>query len=200
MGNHHVLNSQGVDISRTDTWQALTTAELPDGVALTELSLSELLHKQDKPDILIPLTDLLKPTGELAGGLLQQVYALLTEHTSRLGLWMTANTDTNALAGLRDFLLTQAMIVIHVPAFADGRGFSFAQTLRQIGYKGEIRMAGAFGRDQIAYLLRVGADSFVLSEHDVQSGADGGISQAFTALASAYDGQDASALPMFSGV
>ncbi len=55
-------------------------------------------------------------------------------------------------------------------------------------------MAGAFGRDQIAYLLRAGATSFVLNEHDAKSD----ISQAFTALASSYDGRDASALPMFS--
>ena len=87
--------------------------------------------------------------------------------------------------------------MIHVPAFTDGRGFSFAQTLRQIGYEGEIRMAGKFGRDQIAYLLRAGADSFVVNEHDMQSISD--ISQAFNALASSYDGRDASALPMFAG-
>ena len=71
----------------------------------------------------------------------------------------------------------------------------FAQTLRQLGYQGEIRMAGQFGRDQIAYLLRAGADSFVLSEHDMQSISD--ISQAFNALASSYDGRTAADLPMF---
>lgn len=195
MGNHHVLNSSGVDISSTDTWQALITAELPDGIALTDISLIELLHKQEKLDILVPLIDLLSPTGTLAGGLVEQVTELLYQHTSRLGVWLTANTDTDALIGLRDFLLTQALIVIHVPAFADGRGFSFAQTLRQLGYQGEIRMAGAFGRDQIAYLLRAGADSFLLSEHDVKNN----ISQAFNALASAHAGKSVSSLPMFAG-
>ncbi len=196
MGNHHVLNSKGLDISSEDTWQALITAELPDGIALTHVTLLELLHKQEKLDVLLPLADLLSPTGTLAGGLLQQVYEILTQHTSRLGVWMTSNTDTDALAGLTEFLLPQALIVIHVPAFADGRGFSFAQTLRQLGYTGEIRMAGAFGRDQIAYLLRAGADSFVLCEHDVQSN----IAQAFNALASAHAGRSAASLPMFAGV
>ena len=195
MGNHHVLNSQGIDISSQDTWHALFTAELPDGIALTDISLLELLHKREKLDVLVPLIDLLSPKGTLAGGLIQQVSELLSQHTSRLGVWMTANTDTDTLAGLTDFLLTQALIVIHVPAFADGRGFSFAQTLRQLGYKGEIRMAGAFGRDQIAYLLRAGADSFVLSEHDVRAN----ISQAFSALASAHAGRSVASLPMFSG-
>lgn len=196
MANHNVLNSHGADISAKDTWQALTTDNLPDGIALHDLSLTELLNKQEKIDLLVPLADLLTSSGTLASGLLQQVYELLASHTSRLGVWMTSDTDTDALAGLSDFLLIQDLIVIHVPAFTDGRGFSYAQTLRQIGYSGEIRVAGKFGRDQIAYLLRAGVDSFVLNEYDLQSDFD--IVQAFTALASSYNGQDASKLPMFS--
>lgn len=194
MGNHHIFNSTGVDISGQDRWQALTTADLPDGIALAHVTLFELLHKQEKLDVLVPLTDLLDSKGALAGGLLHEVYELLADHSSRLGIWLTSNTDADALAGLSEFLLQQALIVIHVPLFADGRDFSFVQTLRQLGYQGEIRIAGAFGRDQIAYLLRVGVDSFVLSEHDLKSD----ISQAFTALASSYDGQNAAALPMFA--
>ena len=197
MGNHHVLNSKGIDISQNDTWLALNTNELPDGIALSHISLLELLHKQEKFDIVLPLTDLLNAEGKLAGGLLQQLNELLTEHASRVGVWVTSDNDTDTLVGLSEFLLQQDLIVIHVPAFTDGRGFSYAQTLRQIGYEGEIRMAGKFGRDQIAYLLRAGADSFVLSEHDMKSISD--ISQAFNALASSYDGRDASALPMFAG-
>ena len=197
MGNHHVLNSKGIDIGQSDTWLALNTDELPDGIALSHISLLELLHKQEKFDIVLPLTDLLNAEGKLAGGLLQQLNELLTEHASRVGVWVTSDNDTDTLVGLSEFLLKQDLIVIHVPAFTDGRGFSYAQTLRQIGYEGEIRMAGKFGRDQIAYLLRAGADSFVLSEHDMKSISD--ISQAFNALASSYDGRDASALPMFAG-
>lgn len=194
MGNHHILNSHGIDISAKDNWQALSTNELPDGIALSHVTLLELLHKQEKLDVLIPLTDLLDGNNALAGGLSHEVYELLDHHTSRLGVWLTSDTDADALSGLSEFLLAQSLIVIYVPLFADGRDFSFAQTLRQLGYEGEIRIAGKFGRDQIAYLLRVGADSFVLCEHDVRSN----ISQAFTALASSYDGQDASALPMFT--
>ncbi|MEC5211111.1 uncharacterized protein (DUF934 family) [Psychrobacter sp. PL15] len=199
MGNHQVLNNSGINISSQDTWYALTTAELPDGIALTHISLLELLHKQEKLNVLLPFADLLSATNTLVGGLLQQVYELLIHHTGRLGVWMTADTDADALAGLSEFLLAQALIVVHVPAFTDGRDFSFVQTLRQLGYKGEIRMAGAFGRDQIAYLLRVGADSFVLSEHDMKSSTDFDLSQAFTALASAHSGRSAASLPMFSG-
>ncbi len=196
MGNHHVLNSDGIDISQDDTWLALSTNELPDGIALSHISLLELLQKQEKLEIVLPFADLLDNQGKIAGGLLQQVRELVSQHASRVGVWMTSDSDTDVLAGLPEFLLQQDLIVIHVPAFTDGRGFSYAQTLRQIGYQGEIRMAGKFGRDQIAYLLRAGVDSFVLSEHDMHSISD--ISQAFKALASSYDGRDALALPMFS--
>lgn len=197
MGNHHVLNSHGIDISAKDNWYALSTAELPDGIALTEISLLELLHKQKKPEVLVPLADLLNAKNSLAGGLVHEVYELIVQHSSHLGIWITADTDADLLAGLSEFLLVQTLIVVHVPTFTDGRHFSFVQILRQSGYTGEIRMAGAFGRDQIAYLLRAGADSFVLCEHDLQSDFD--IKQAFMALASSYDGRDASKLPMFAG-
>ena len=197
MGNHHVLDSDGIDISENDTWLALSTDELPDGIALSHISLVELLQKQEKLEVILPLTDLLDNEGKIAGGLLQQLRELVSQHASRVGVWVTSDSDTDILVGVPEFLLQQELIVIHVPVFTDGRGFSYAQTLRQIGYKGEIRMAGKFGRDQIAYLLRAGVDSFVLSEHDMQSISD--ISQAFNALASSYDGRNAAALPMFSG-
>ncbi|MGM8885556.1 DUF934 domain-containing protein [Psychrobacter sp. 1U2] len=197
MGNHHLFNSDAVDISQNDTWHALTTNDLPDGIALTHISLLEILQKQEKLDVLLPLSDLLDAKGNIAGGLLQEVYELLAQHTSNLGVWVTSNSDTEVLTRIPEFLLQQDLIVINVPVFTDGRGFSFAQTLRQIGYQGEIRMAGNFGRDQIAYLLRAGADSFMISAHDLQSISD--ISQAFNALASSYDGRNAADLPMFAG-
>lgn len=199
MANHHILDSKGFDVSAKDTWHALCTDNLPDSIALTELSLLELLHKREKPEVLVPLTDLLNDEGTLAGGLIREVYELIVQHSSHVGVWITADTDTEVLTALKDLLLEQSLIVIHFPKFADGRGFSFVQTLRQLGYTKEIRAAGEFGRDQIAYLLRVGVDSFVLSEHDVHPDSQFDIAQAFNALASSYDGRDASALPMFAG-
>lgn len=47
MANHHVFTSEGIDISETDTWLALSTVELPDGITLTDISLLELLQKQE---------------------------------------------------------------------------------------------------------------------------------------------------------
>ena len=198
MANHHILDSHGVDIGCQDTWHVITTDALPESIVSTNITLLELLQKQEKPDVIVPLVDLLDTTGAQAGGLIKEVYELIVQHSSRLGLWVTADTDADALEGLSEFLSTHALIVIDVPKFADGRHFSFARTLRQIGYTGEIRVTGAFGRDQIAYMLRVGVDSFVLSEHDLKADSKFSIEQAFTALASSYDGRSASDLPMFA--
>lgn len=196
MANHHILDSQGADVSAQDHWLALSTDALPDGIALSEITLLELLQRQEKPEVVVPLADLLNSENALAGGLVKEVYKLIVQHSSHVGVWITADTDTAVLTALNELLLEQSLIVIHFPKFADGRGFSFAKTLRQLGYSKEIRVAGEFGRDQIAYLLRVGVDSFVINEHDLHSDFD--ISQAFTALASSYNGQDASKLPMFA--
>ena len=53
MANHHVLNSKGADISQNDTWLALYTDALPDGITLSQISLLELLQKQEKPFTII---------------------------------------------------------------------------------------------------------------------------------------------------
>ncbi|WP_435948901.1 DUF934 domain-containing protein [Psychrobacter sp. DM8] len=199
MANHHILDSKGVDVSIDDTWQALATDNLPDSIGLSEITLLELLQRQEKPEVIVPLNDLLGNEGLLASGLVKEVYTLIEQHSSRLGVWITADTDADVLSAVSELLLQQSLIVIHVPKFADGRSFSFVQTLRQLGYKDEIRVAGEFGRDQIAYLLRVGVDSFVLGEHDVHPDSTFNIEQAFTALASSYDGRRAADLPMFAG-
>jgi len=59
------------------------------------------------------------------------------------------------------------MIALEFPAFVDGRCFSYARTLRDIyGYNGEIRALGAFIRDQIFFLTRVGFNAFEFETED----------------------------------
>ncbi|WP_227429506.1 DUF934 domain-containing protein [Psychrobacter sp. I-STPA6b] len=231
MANHHILDQQGQDISANDTWHALAHEQLPDGVALAELNLGEILHKQEKLDIILPIQDLLTALN-VNSPLLQEVLALVNQHSSRLATWLSTDTTLEQLDELAEVLdiddsLAEEvdadgdkskakakpkkrkkdapptidpeslhkieLVVIYVPAFADGRGFSLAKHLRQIGYQGEIRMAGAFGRDQIAYLRRSGVDSFVIAEQDMSDD----IAQSFNDLASAYAGTQVSKLPMF---
>lgn len=52
------------------------------------------------------------------------------------------------------------LIVVAVPAFTDGRGFSFARILRRKGYQGEIRATGDVTRDRLEFLSRCGFNAF----------------------------------------
>jgi len=52
------------------------------------------------------------------------------------------------------------LVEVGFPVFGDGRGYSAARILREHGYRGELRAAGDVLVDQIAFLRRVGFDSF----------------------------------------
>lgn len=54
-----------------------------------------------------------------------------------------------------------AVIAIEFPKFRDGRGFTLARTLRQNGYKGDLRAVGHFLPDQFLSLLACGFSSFL---------------------------------------
>ena len=81
-----------------------------------------------------------------------------------VGVWLKPDDDPQALtAGDVDAL---AIIAVHFPKFADGRGYSTAILLRtRLGYRGELRAIGDVGRDQLFYLKRCGFDSFSLAAH-----------------------------------
>lgn len=57
------------------------------------------------------------------------------------------------LGGLR-------LIEVSFPKYRDGRGYSTARILREAGYTGELRAAGDVLLDQVAFMRRVGFDSF----------------------------------------
>jgi len=54
--------------------------------------------------------------------------------------------------------LGAAMIAVEFPAMTDGRGFTLARLLRELGYKGRIRATGSLIADQYAMARRVGID------------------------------------------
>ncbi|MEM8498329.1 MAG: DUF934 domain-containing protein [Pseudomonadota bacterium] len=54
------------------------------------------------------------------------------------------------------------MIAINFPVFSDGRAYSYARRLRQLGYKGEVRAIGDVLPDQLHYMSRCGFDAFEL--------------------------------------
>ena len=54
--------------------------------------------------------------------------------------------------------LNAGLIAVEFPAMTDGRGFSLARILRELGYGGRIRATGALIADQYAMARRVGID------------------------------------------
>ena len=54
--------------------------------------------------------------------------------------------------------LHRKLIAIDFPAFSDGRGFSIARYLREMGYQGRLRAVGRLIADQYAMARRVGFD------------------------------------------
>lgn len=87
-----------------------------------------------------------------------------TLETKVAGIWIEAGDGVDFLEGID---VNQFDVIgVHFPAFADGRGFSYARLLRERhGFKGDIRALGQFIPDQLGYLLRVGFSSFQFNEN-----------------------------------
>lgn len=54
--------------------------------------------------------------------------------------------------------LERELLAIDFPSFSDGRGFSLARRLRELGFKGRLRATGRLIADQYAMARRVGFD------------------------------------------
>jgi uncharacterized protein (DUF934 family) len=65
---------------------------------------------------------------------------------------------------LEAWLPSLHLIAIAFPKSADGRGFSLAQRLRRMGYKGELRAVGHVIPDQYALALSCGFDTVEISD------------------------------------
>ena len=96
--------------------------------------------------LVVPLTVWFARRDELAG-----------RPDATLGVWLAPDDDPAEIA--RD-LSHFAVIAVHFPKFADGRGYSIATLLRtRFGYRGELRAFGDVLRDQFNYLVRCGFDA-----------------------------------------
>lgn len=65
---------------------------------------------------------------------------------------------------LRPWFDKVALVILPFEKSADGRGFSLARKLRQLGYKGRIRAEGHVLVDQFRAALRVGIDEIAISD------------------------------------
>jgi uncharacterized protein (DUF934 family) len=65
---------------------------------------------------------------------------------------------------LRTFLPALSLIVLSFPSFTDGRAYSIARQLREMGFAGELRAAGNVLPDQLQFMRQVGFDAFEVSD------------------------------------
>jgi uncharacterized protein (DUF934 family) len=83
-------------------------------------------------------------------------------YPGRLGVWLDANEDPEAIAGdLHRF----ALVAVNFHKFADGRGYSIARLLRErYGYEGELRAIGDVLHDHLHFMKQCGFDAFLLRD------------------------------------
>lgn len=77
------------------------------------------------------------------------------------GLDLSSGTDPEDLGKL---MLGVDAIRIDFPSFADGRGFTLARRLRDLGFQGRLRATGHVISDQYAMARRVGFDEVEISD------------------------------------
>ncbi|MDP5308028.1 DUF934 domain-containing protein [Paracoccus spongiarum] len=77
-------------------------------------------------------------------------------HARDIAAPVTLAPDTDP-ATLSDHLDSD-LLAIDFPAFTDGRGFSLARRLRELGFRGRLRATGGLIADQYAMARRVGFD------------------------------------------
>ncbi len=85
----------------------------------------------------------------------------LPQSNARLGLDLPNDADIDQIRGLLDRV---SLVRIAFPSFADGRGFSLARRLREIGFAGRVRAAGHVIPDQYAFARRSGFDEIEISD------------------------------------
>ncbi len=96
----------------------------------------------------------------------QQREAVLS-HSHKKGVFLKPDQHPEAIASdVQAF----DVIALDFPAFADGRGFSYAVLLRsRYGFTGELRAVGDIFKDNLFYLQRCGFNSFaVRADKDIQ--------------------------------
>ena len=102
----------------------------------------------------------------------QQQRAEVLAHPHKKGIMLKPDQHPEVIV---DDLAHLDIIALAFPAFADGRGYSYAVLLRQrYGFKGELRATGDIFKDNMFYLKRCGFDSFaVRADKDLQVALQG---------------------------
>ncbi|MDX1780385.1 MAG: DUF934 domain-containing protein [Thalassovita sp.] len=89
------------------------------------------------------------------------IVALNEAPEQALAIDLPSDADPQVLA---DRLPGLQLIRVDFPSFADGRGFTIARQLRQMGYTGRLRACGHVISDQYAMARRSGFDEVEISD------------------------------------
>jgi len=92
------------------------------------------------------------------------------DQTNAASVRIEAGDDVRRLAPALDRV---RLVEVDFPKFRDGRGFSSARVLREMGYTGEIKATGDVLVDLVLFMRRCGFDSFApnvaFNDADVQA-------------------------------
>ena len=100
-------------------------------------------------DVIVPFARLIKEWDDLS------------LRAGKLGVRF-GNTDKPE--ALERYLRRLSVIVLPFPAFNDGRAYSIARKLREMGYAHELRATGNVLPDQLQLMLQVGFDTFEIGD------------------------------------
>ncbi|MGZ5927020.1 MAG: DUF934 domain-containing protein, partial [Rhizomicrobium sp.] len=92
--------------------------------------------------------------------------------------------------GLGEDVHRLSLVVLEFPKFRDGRAFSWARLLRtRLHFTGDIRAAGDFLTDQIAYQRRVGFNEWDVAERFAEADLRRALSEISNVYQPAADGR-----------
>jgi len=101
----------------------------------------------------------------------------------KTGVDVTNDLDPDSLTGFFDLV---SAIRIPFPSFADGRGFSIARRLRQLGFEGMLRAQGHVLADQYPLAIRCGFDEIEITAELAQRHDETQWADSFTRVSANY--------------
>ncbi len=108
-------------------------------------------------------TDEVKASGDQKPLLTLDELIAKADESTDVGLGVVIKPADDVLK-LEPYLYRLEIVAVAFPAFNDGRAFSHASLLRQrLGYTNELRAVGDVLIDQVPLMLRVGIDSFAVT-------------------------------------
>ncbi len=111
----------------------------------------------EKTDIWNRIETACESAGDHVLALMSELDALLAQNEPerRIGVFIP---NTQGVEQLQPYFENLDLIAIHFPAATDGRGFSLARQLRQLGFAGVLRASGPLIADQFPQALACGFD------------------------------------------